>query len=209
MAMREERPEGWGWEGRMGIWRENPLELVIRLALLFYFWWGRSSFLNTCTPSAKDTGVAAGISEQNASITGDVCCHRAIRVCHEIVQQQHRNLKLRYALPRCQTEVMRTSTDTSGWYFNYAVAHKAWVWVHRTGEDVITSLDDGLLTLAIKSRGHFLPVISSVYMSLTSLQLSHSINLGDFDGDLSCLQQKQFPSKKKKSQSLVSDSFHY
>lgn len=43
-AMREERPEGWGWEGRMGIWRENPLELVIRLTRLFYFWWGRSSF---------------------------------------------------------------------------------------------------------------------------------------------------------------------
>lgn len=94
---------------------------------------------------------------------------------------------------------MRTSTDTSGWYYNYAVAHKAWVWVHRTGEDVIISLDDELLTLAIKSWGDFLPVISSVYMSLTSLQLSHSINLRFWWRPL-------LPTTK--AMNLVLDSFH-
>lgn len=47
--LQEERKErGWvrgeGGKGQMGIRRENPPELVIRLALLLYFWWGISSF---------------------------------------------------------------------------------------------------------------------------------------------------------------------
>lgn len=36
--------KSWRGEGRVGIWRETPLELVIRLAPLLYFWWGRSDF---------------------------------------------------------------------------------------------------------------------------------------------------------------------
>lgn len=145
MAMREERAEGRGREGRMGIWRENPLELVIRLALLFHFWWGRSSFFEhmhakrqghrsrrgesqsktlalrgTCKCPETGFRIYSAVTGQSGCVTGSSSSDTARPQKLEAALRTSKALK-------CRTEVMRTSPDTSGRGLNYAAAHEAWV----------------------------------------------------------------------------------
>lgn len=53
---RKRKSGRWGGAGWMGVCKENPPELVIRLALLLHLWWRRSGFW---TLACKDTGVDA------------------------------------------------------------------------------------------------------------------------------------------------------
>lgn len=53
---RKRKSGRWGGAGWMGVCRENPPELVIRLALLLHLWWRRSGFWML---ACKDTGVDA------------------------------------------------------------------------------------------------------------------------------------------------------